>query len=204
VAWTEDFLRGRLGVRKNGGTINETPPNVINFRGKWTVFPNSLNAYIQYPPLHVLYQPGLTVAATMLVPTGASTGTAISQYDGAAYPANLQYILSVTPATPIVRSIFNISGSGRIADVAIPLDEEFRILVTWTTGGPILTYIDGVDQTAAPVNYAGAIGGTVQPLILGRRVDGSAYEGMLADPLVEFRGYSPDEALADFDRSTFV
>jgi hypothetical protein len=205
LTWCEDVTRGRLGVRKNGGDIVETPPNVVNIQGKWAEFPGDASAYIEYPATHTLYQSAVTFGCRVkdLVDV-ADDEVFLSQYHSAfVTDRSLSLLHNGTTLTARLR----ISGvlrtvSGVVAEL---LDQEGDIVATWADGLNFILYYNGV-QAFSVGPYASDLSGTIQALTLGAYTNHvKPLTGKIADPFIDLgHAWNADEVLQYHNKSLLV
>jgi len=203
VTWCEDFRRGRLGVRKNQGTIMQTPPSVVGFDGKWASFPGDADVLIQYPQLRTAGRTAFTAACRTRGVTIVDHQALICMYGAVGGDVFLFDLGSNSkPALHIAISGVTRWVEGAVTDWTV----EHDVLVTWSTGDYIRMYVDGLLSDVSGAAYAGAMDEVAQPLRLGvRNSDDYPLDGDMADPLVDLtRAWSAAEVMAYHNRSTFI
>jgi len=199
VSWSESFRRGRLGVRKNQGTINGVVPIV----GAAARFDGNTANYISYPHLTTRGVTGITVGARVK-DAAALLQCVVGQIRSTAWPANVEFQLYINANGTWGFTIHNGAGSQARGTTGVLTGDDL-IIGTWTSGGPISMYQNGeLDPNSGGV-YAGSLNDAVQELTVGRRAIAELPADCdIEDPFVEFRCWSATEIRNYFRRSSFV
>jgi len=207
VRWTEDFRRGRDGVRRNQGDIAEVAPDYIGFEGKWVRFTEG-NSRILYPRLNLLGVAAITFGARF--EKFVSTGTnqyAFCQGNAAAWPTGVGFIMVFSPHTTRIDCGVQIAGAYKNAAVTTWTEwtDEFSVVCTWESGDYVRLYGNG-EQIKESNLTAGVLVDAGNNVSIGGDDNlSNDAEGSVADPFVDLgRAWTADEILAWHNRSLFV
>ena len=193
-------------VNTPGGTINESSPNFVGFDGKWAKFPGSNDAHIHWDnELRLSGETAITVGVRIRKYVASATfGSLIGRVD---VTGTEGFLMSLSATTNIVFGI-SVSGTYRYANVSVgTIDRgEHSIVGTWTSGGNIKMYWDGIYAGQSGATYSGdLVTSTSKKLTMGKHPDSSAtpLECEVADPIVDVgRSWSAQEILDWHNRST--
>lgn len=197
VTWCEDFSRGRLGVRKNGGIVTGAP--VLS--GEWMSLDGAAD-YITYPRARMGCD-SLTVSISIRNCTTAGWGWIITQYGGV---GARDFGMQIRGTDGAIYIYMFISGTARNAHTTLAtlLTGTHDLVATWATGDRIRLYDNGVQIAQSGAAYAGTIDDVAPDLVLGAASGGAVMSAVeLAEPIIDRRQWSAAEVLAHYNRSLF-
>lgn len=207
VKWSEEFSRGRVGVRKNQGTIYETADDKIQFLGPIARFPGTDLVKIEYPRVNCTTAFTASAWLQNLVDNDY-WHYFMTQSSENNWWNDLEWIMRFKISGGYIGPVLNVSG----ALVSCVLTgwsyaatgNRFLMTATWESGDYLRLYLNAVPVKTSTATASGVINNAGQLLRLGYP-DSSAkfFKGDIEKPFVDNRRWSADEIRAYYEKNLF-